>query len=78
MDSFDDLSPEMKKVFCDEIIKGFNQDTSEAKPDVDSAMALVKTAFGYLILNSIISNPLHKVTCPPLIQGVPQKVPSVC
>ena len=56
MDSFDDLSPEMKKVFCDEIIKGFNQDTSEAKPDVDSAMALVKTAFGYLILNSIISN----------------------
>ena len=78
MDSFDDLSPEMKKVFCDEIIKGFNQDTSEAKPDVDSAMALVKTAFGYLILNSIIFDHYIKLHVLLLYRVSLKEIPRVC
>ena len=78
MDSFDDLSPEMKKVFCDEIIKGFNQDTSEAKPDVDSAMSLVKTAFGYLILNSIIFDHYIKLHVLLLYRVSLKEIPRVC
>ena len=78
MDSFDDLSPEMKKVFCDEIIKGFNQDTSEAKPDVDSAMALVITAFGYLILNSIIFDHYIKLHVLLLYRVSLKEIPRVC
>ena len=46
VESFNDLSPEMKKVMCDQIIKGFNEDTSADKPDLEAAMTIVKSTFG--------------------------------
>ena len=46
VESFNDLSPEMKKVMCDLIIKGFNEDTSADKPDLEAAMTIVKSTFG--------------------------------
>ena len=45
--SLDNLSPEMKKTLCDEMIKGFNEDKSGNAPDLETAMTIVKSTYGY-------------------------------